>query len=789
VRVEYVGIVTAPQVQTLAAVDVTYTSASLEGQITNNALDCEYWFTYWSEDGVCYTSVCGSDADGPLGFTKTISDLKPDTTYSYQAHASNSAGSASGATMTFTTPGLLADLSKDAPHTLRIENVHSKMPTRTCQLVYKWGATEGGNDAADTEFTDFRGVQVPLLLTKVGAKYLQVDARDPSSKTPFYLQQVFYSDVGFARVSGGDTNAISFSFPTENNGAFADRLITLQEYLPSPADGNIPDPNAQSYPVYDVRQLIADGDGIGVVALPDLPNRIYNGTGHYFVVRMDRVSLVDFNDDRQVDANDYDVLIGELGKIGNSMGDIASLKPDGQIVVGIPDGKVDDTDGIAFEQEQADFRALCTLVYGSEGNCSEDPQGAQAIQILTAYTLGGGTIAAPGAGSFMYDHGVSVSVAASPQEGYRFVDWTGSAVRKGKVANSKASATTVVMDADYTLQANFVQAQQVSHILTVSSTAGGSVTSPGIGAFTYGPGTSVALVANPQAGYEFVNWTGSAVEAGKVANPNASSTTVTVDANYAVVANFAKVGASGGTVPVAGESWVVPDLGMTMAYVEPGSLQMGSNNGGTDEKPVHTVQISKGFWMGECEVTQAQYQAIMSANPSQYKGSDRPVETISWNNATAFCLKLTQRESAAGRLPVGYSYRLPTEAQWEYGARGGTKNAGFEYAGSNDPGSVAWYSVNSGDTSHPVGQKLANQLSLHDMSGNVSEWCNDWYGEGYYATRAEVDPKGPATGSQRVYRGGGHRDPAWWCRSTVRPYGSPDFAVRTVGMRVVLSAD
>jgi formylglycine-generating enzyme required for sulfatase activity len=508
---------------------------------------------------------------------------------------------------------------------------------------------------------------------------------------------------------------------------------------------------------------------------------------HSFVLRTDKISLADFNDDRAVDANDYDILIGELGKTGNSMGDVASLKNDGRIVLGIPDGKVDDTDVIAFEQEQADFRALCTLVYGSEGDCGGDSQGAQAIQILTAYTLGGGTVAAPGEGSFMYDHGVSIPIAASPQEGYRFVDWTGSAVRKGKVTNPKASATTVVMDADYTLQANFAQVQQVSHTLTVSSTTGGSVTSPGIGAFTYGPGVSVTLVASPQAGYEFVNWTGSAVEAGKVANPNASSTTVKVDASYAVVANFAKGGGSGGTVPVAGESWIVPDLGMTMAYVEAGSFQMGSNNGGTDEKPVHTVQISKGFWMGECEVTQAQYQMLMSANPSQYKGSDRPVEMISWNDATAFCLKLTQRESAAGRLPVGYSYRLPTEAQWEYAARGGTKNAGFEYAGSNDTGSVAWYSVNSGDTSHPVGQKVANQLGLHDMSGNVSEWCNDWYGS--YAVSRQVDPQGPTSGSSRIYRGGGHRDPALWCRSAARPYGSPGFAARTVGMRVVLSPD
>ncbi|MBP7051701.1 MAG: hypothetical protein KBE65_11850 [Phycisphaerae bacterium] len=359
-----VSFVPRPTVGTLTPTEVTYTTATLEGNINNNAKGCDCWFTYWTEGGDFFTSECGSGVDGPQTFSTTISGLKAETTYSYQAHASNGGNRGDGETKTFTTPGLLTDLSQDAPHRLRIDNVHSKMPTRTFQLVYEPGATEEGDDAVDGEFTDFTGVQVPLLLTKVGVKYLQADARDPSSRTPFYLEQVFYSDWGFARVSGGDTNVLAFSFPMESNGVFADRLITFQEYLPGPVDSNVPDPNAESYPLYDVRQLIADGNGVGIVVLPDLPSKMYNGTGHYFVLRTDKLSVADFNDDRVVDGNDCAVVLRDLGKVGNSMGDMASLKADGTLVVGIPDGKVDETDVAAFEQEQARVEALWALVYG-----------------------------------------------------------------------------------------------------------------------------------------------------------------------------------------------------------------------------------------------------------------------------------------------------------------------------------------------------------------------------------------------------------------------------------------
>jgi formylglycine-generating enzyme required for sulfatase activity len=211
--------------------------------------------------------------------------------------------------------------------------------------------------------------------------------------------------------------------------------------------------------------------------------------------------------------------------------------------------------------------------------------------------------------------------------------------------------------------------------------------------------------------------------------------------------------ASGVAPRVARQKWVVPDLGMEMVHVEPGSFQMGSW-GGYDEKPVHEVQITRAFWMGKCEVTQGQYQAVIGTNPSAFKGATLPVENVSWNDAVAFCRKLTDREQQAGRLPAGYVYRLPTEAEWEYAARGGNQSRGFKYGGSDTPDEFAWYNRNSGKRTHPVGRKKANELGLYDMSGNVWEWCHDYYDGQYYAKSPSSDPTGPSTARGRVVRGG-----------------------------------
>lgn len=238
--------------------------------------------------------------------------------------------------------------------------------------------------------------------------------------------------------------------------------------------------------------------------------------------------------------------------------------------------------------------------------------------------------------------------------------------------------------------------------------------------------------------------------------------------------------------PIPGKSWTAPDLDMAFAYVTPGSFQMGSKDGEANEKPVHTVRISRGYWMGKYEVTQQQYESIMGNNPSKVKGSGHPVVNVSWNDCVSFCNKLTDKELCTGRLPQGYEYRLPTEAEWEYAARGGSRGLNTKYAGSNSIGDVAWYHENSGGKTHPVGQKQANELGLYDMSGNVWEWCHDWKGD--YSSSSQTDPAGPGTGSGRVNRGGTREHFAWYCRLAFRSSYTPTRPYYTIGFRVVLAS-
>ncbi|MFA4987001.1 MAG: formylglycine-generating enzyme family protein [Candidatus Brocadiia bacterium] len=161
--------------------------------------------------------------------------------------------------------------------------------------------------------------------------------------------------------------------------------------------------------------------------------------------------------------------------------------------------------------------------------------------------------------------------------------------------------------------------------------------------------------------------------------------------------------------------------------MEPGSFLMGSDTGGPGEKPVHRVTIGHAFYMGATEVTQAQYKAVMNANPSQHKGDDLPVEFVSHGDARNFCRELTDSELAAGRLPSGLVYRLPTEAEWEYACRAGSAS---DYCFGDDvrlSGDYAWFEGNAGDAPHAVGTKKPNSWGLYDMYGNVSEWCEDTY--------------------------------------------------------------
>lgn len=238
------------------------------------------------------------------------------------------------------------------------------------------------------------------------------------------------------------------------------------------------------------------------------------------------------------------------------------------------------------------------------------------------------------------------------------------------------------------------------------------------------------------------------------------------------------------------EKKIVAELGggvtMEMLLIPAGSFMMGSNDGDSSEKPVHQVTISKPFWMGKTEVTQAQYKQIMGEAPSHFQGLENPVESVSWNDVVVFCKKLTERERQAGRLPEGFEYKLPTGAQWEYACRAGSST---EYCFGDDVGRLdetAWYGDNSDKEAHPVAKKKPNAWGLYDMHGNVWEWCSDWYGG--YLPGSATDPQGADSGTVRVLRGGCMLSLVSCCRSAERLRGAPSVTGSILGFRVCLSA-
>jgi formylglycine-generating enzyme required for sulfatase activity len=229
------------------------------------------------------------------------------------------------------------------------------------------------------------------------------------------------------------------------------------------------------------------------------------------------------------------------------------------------------------------------------------------------------------------------------------------------------------------------------------------------------------------------------------------------------------------------------DLGggvtLTLKWIAADIFEMGSptweNGRGSDERR-HLVTLSEGYWLGETEVTQGQWQALMGRNPSYFKGTNLPVDKVNWHDAMKFCRKLTERERAAGRLPEGMVYTLPTEAQWEYACRAGGVGA---YAGKLD--AMAWYSANSGGRTHRVGQKQANAWGFYDMHGNVWEWCLDWSGD--YPSGSVVDPRGPRSGVGRVLRGGSWFNFASYCRIAYRGISGQGNRNFYTGFRLALS--
>ena len=236
---------------------------------------------------------------------------------------------------------------------------------------------------------------------------------------------------------------------------------------------------------------------------------------------------------------------------------------------------------------------------------------------------------------------------------------------------------------------------------------------------------------------------------------------------------------------ISTRSYTVNGVSFKMIAVEGGTFKMGATaeqqNSDSDEKPVHDVTLSS-YYIGETEVTQALWQAVMGGNPSYFSGSNNPVENISYNDCITFINELNNLLS--GQLPSGRKFRLPTEAEWEYAARGGNRSRGYQYSGSNNLGSVAWYAGNSEDKTHQVKQKQANELGLYDMSGNVWEWCNDWYGS--YSSSSQTNPKGPSSGSGRVLRGGSWNFSTRHCRVAYRYYYTPDYRNYNGGLRLAL---
>jgi len=230
--------------------------------------------------------------------------------------------------------------------------------------------------------------------------------------------------------------------------------------------------------------------------------------------------------------------------------------------------------------------------------------------------------------------------------------------------------------------------------------------------------------------------------------------------------------------------FTVGGVTFTMVYVEGGSFIMGATaEQGSDaestEKPAHQVTLSS-YAIGQTEVTQALWQAVMGYNPSDFQGKlTRPVEQVSWNDCQTFITKLNEM--------TGKRFRLPTEAEWEFAARGGNLSLGYKYSGSNNINEVAWYKSNSGNETKPVATKAPNELGLYDMSGNVCEWVQDWWGN--YSSTAQTNPNGPESGSRRVIRGGSWFYESAPCRVSRRFGNAPEDCWHGRGLRLALSLE
>ena len=258
-------------------------------------------------------------------------------------------------------------------------------------------------------------------------------------------------------------------------------------------------------------------------------------------------------------------------------------------------------------------------------------------------------------------------------------------------------------------------------------------------------------------------------------------------ASYAVASSSSNAsGYSSGSSSMASGSNTIfipvkDGISIEMVKIEAGTFMMGATsemkNPDIDEKPVHQVTLTNDYYMGKYEVTQALWEAVMGSNPSKYKGDNLPVEMVSWNDCQEFISKLNSM--------TGRKFRLPTEAEWEYAARGGKKSRSYQYSGSSNISDVAWYDENCGSTTRAVGTKRPNELGIYDMSGNVWEWCHDWYSS--YSSLSQMNPIGAISGACRVRRGGSWDNSVWYSRSSSRSYDTSDYSRINLGLRLALT--
>ena len=383
------------------------------------------------------------------------------------------------------------------------------------------------------------------------------------------------------------------------------------------------------------------------------------------------------------------------------------------------------------------FGLFCLIFAGLFLSCTE--KGDDPIYYTVGFNSQGGEEIAP----ITKEKGAEITLPTPVRGGYTFNGWYSAALGGSKYLSPYTLTGSVTMYAQWTA----ITPNTNSYTLTFD-TQGGTSVSPMSGT----SGTSVTLPTPTRSGYTFNGWYNAASGGTKYLSP------YTLAGNVTMYAQWTAVG--GGNDTESGKDTTI--AGIACVLVKAGTFMMG---GGDD---VHQVTLTQDYWISKYPVTQAQYQAVTDSNPSRFSGSNNPVERVNWTEANNFA------QSVGGRLP--------TEAEWEFAARGGNKSQGYIYSGSNNLDNVAWYGNNNPYGTKPAGQKQPNELGIYDMSGNVFEWCNDWYGS--YPENAVTNPTGPDTGDNRVFRGGDWYHNAQYCRVEYRGDGLPSYKHYYNGFRV-----